>query len=51
MGKGQGLPVGIHNTFPNTEAQFIGNGKHYLQEDQPDAIGKAIADWYLRISS
>ncbi len=24
---------------------FIGKGKHYLQEDSPDAIGQAISSW------
>lgn len=32
----------------NIETAYIGNGLHYLQEDQPYAIGRAIADWHRR---
>jgi len=32
----------------NLETVFIGQGLHYIQEDQPDAIGLAIADWLRR---
>jgi len=30
------------------EIAAIGRGIHYLQEDQPEAIGRALADWYQR---
>lgn len=30
------------------ETAFIGQGLHFIQEDQPDAIGRAIADWLRR---
>jgi haloalkane dehalogenase len=30
------------------ETAFIGRGLHFIQEDQPDAIGRAIADWLRR---
>ena len=33
----------------NMESAYIGAGLHYVQEDQPYAIGRAIADWYRRI--
>lgn len=33
----------------NIETVFVGEGLHYLQEDQPEAIGRAIADWYRRL--
>ena len=33
----------------NIETVYIGRGLHYVQEDQPYAIGRAIADWYRRI--
>lgn len=33
----------------NIETVYIGAGFHYVQEDQPYAIGKAISDWYRRI--
>ncbi len=32
--------------YPNTEARFVGFGVHYLQEDEPESIGRNIADWY-----
>ncbi len=32
----------------NLETAFIGQGLHFIQEDQPDAIGLAIADWLRR---
>ncbi len=34
--------------LPRTETANIGGGLHYLQEDQPRAIGAAIADWMER---
>lgn len=34
--------------YPNLEAQFVGYGAHYIQEDNPQAIGLGIADWYRR---
>lgn len=33
----------------NIETVFIGGGLHYVQEDEPYAIGRAIADFYRRI--
>ncbi|MCY6382631.1 haloalkane dehalogenase [Hoeflea prorocentri] len=33
----------------NIETVYIGHGLHYVQEDQPYAIGRAIADWYRRL--
>lgn len=35
----------------NIETVYIGAGLHYVQEDQPYAIGRAIADWYRRLES
>ena len=32
----------------NIETAYIGHGLHFVQEDQPVAIGRAIADWYRR---
>jgi len=34
----------------NIQISYIGNGIHYVQEDQPYAIGRAIHDWYRRIN-
>ena len=30
------------------ETAFVGEGLHFIQEDQPDAIGRAVADWLRR---
>jgi len=32
----------------NHETAFVGIGLHFLQEDQPEAVGRAIGDWYRR---
>ncbi len=34
--------------YPNLEAQFVGYGAHYIQEDNPRAISLGIVDWYRR---
>jgi len=33
----------------NIETAFVGPGLHYIQEDQPEAVGRAIADWLRRL--
>ena len=33
----------------NLQSTFIGAGRHYVQEDQPEMIGRALADWRRRI--
>ena len=33
----------------NIETVYVGTGLHYLQEDQPYAIGRAISDFYRRL--
>lgn len=35
----------IQERVQGLDAVFIGKGKHYLQEDAPDAIGQAISSW------
>jgi haloalkane dehalogenase len=37
-------------TFPNQQEVTV-PGSHFLQEDSPDEIGRAIADWYGRLSN
>jgi haloalkane dehalogenase len=32
----------------NLETAYIGQGLHFIQEDQPAAIGRALADWLRR---
>lgn len=34
--------------FPNLETHFLGVGYHFVQEDHPHRIGRAITDWYRR---
>ena len=34
--------------LPNLETHYLGVGLHYLQEDYPEEIGRAIADWMRR---
>lgn len=35
------------NSFPKLTTSYIGKGKHYIQEDQPENIGEAIKQWFL----
>lgn len=32
--------------LPNLTMVYVGKGLHYLQEDHPDKIGKALREWY-----
>ncbi len=32
----------------NIEAIFVGYGRHYIQEDEPEMIGRNIVNWYQR---
>jgi haloalkane dehalogenase len=32
-------------SWPN-QAEVTVEGSHFIQEDSPEAIGRAIADWY-----
>lgn len=36
------------NLIGDLETVFVGQGLHFIQEDQPDAIGRAISDWLRR---
>ena len=33
------------SNFPTLTVKAMGKGNHFVQEDQPEAIGKAIAGW------
>ncbi|NOU58363.1 haloalkane dehalogenase [Marinifilum sp. JC070] len=35
----------LRKNMKNTDFVYIGEGIHFVQEDQPDNIGKAIANW------
>jgi haloalkane dehalogenase len=39
----------LEAALPAVERVDIGKGKHYVQEDQPDAIGRALDDWLGRL--
>ena len=39
----------IQREFPHTDSVFVGKGRHYIQEDHPHEIGRAIAAWYLKL--
>lgn len=34
--------------YRNVETQFVGYGTHYIQEDNPQAIGRGIVEWHRR---
>ena len=36
------------SNIKNIETNFVGQGFHFIQEDQPEAIGRAIRDWLRR---
>lgn len=35
--------------YQNLETQFVGYGYHFIQEDNPEAIGRGVADWMRRL--
>ena len=35
----------IPGTMNNVQTRFVGAGIHYIQEDQPEVIGRNISDW------
>ena len=37
--------------FRNIETQFVGYGRHFIQEDNPEAIGPGILDRYRRLET
>lgn len=38
----------LAKNYRNIETQFIGYGRHFIQEDNPEAIGRGIVDWHRR---
>ena len=38
----------VARNFPKIETQFVGYGTHFIQEDNPQAIGRGIVDWHRR---
>jgi haloalkane dehalogenase len=47
------LPVDLVDWYvenlKDVETVYLGRGLHFLQEDHPDAIGRAVNDWLRRI--
>lgn len=39
----------LQKTLKNLETVFLGSGGHFVQEDYPDEIGKALAEWLMRV--
>ena len=39
----------LKQDLPSLDAVYVGKGKHYLQEDHPHEIGKALREWALRL--
>jgi len=37
------------NNIKHLESNFVGQGFHFIQEDQPKAVGLAISDWMRRL--
>lgn len=35
----------IAANYSNVETRYIGAGLHYIQEDQPESVGRNISDW------
>jgi haloalkane dehalogenase len=33
----------------SVETAWVGHGIHFLQEDNPEAIGRAVAEWLRRV--
>ena len=38
----------MRDNYRNVEIDFIGYGGHYIQEDNPQAIGRGIVEWHRR---
>ena len=39
----------IKNNFSNTKMIDIGEGRHFIQEDNPHLIGSELAKWYTEL--
>lgn len=39
----------VRNSFPNIKMVDVGEGKHFIQEDNPHGVGNAISQWYREI--
>lgn len=48
-GNADRVPSEMVKRVKNIQSTFVGMARHYLQEDQPEVIGRAIADWRRRL--
>lgn len=39
----------LRQTLTNYETVYVGKGLHFIQEDHPEAIGRAVSDWVRRL--
>lgn len=39
----------VQKNMKNVDAVYVGEGLHFIQEDNPDAIGEAISSWYQKL--
>ena len=46
---GQDMADWCRNRLPNLIVSNCGEGLHFVQEDSPDEVGTAIANWYIRL--
>ncbi len=44
------LVEALSGMLSNYETAYVGRGLHFIQEDHPEAIGRALADWYRRLA-
>ena len=38
----------MRDNYSNVEIDFVGDGSHYIQEDNPQAIGRGLIEWHRR---
>jgi haloalkane dehalogenase len=43
------LVAELEAALPNLTSVAVGKGRHYIQEDQPDAIGRALSAWLNQV--
>jgi len=46
---GEAFVASMIERVRNVQTAFVGEGRHYIQEDQPEMIGRTVADWRRRI--
>ncbi|MCP4422291.1 MAG: haloalkane dehalogenase, partial [Chloroflexi bacterium] len=42
--------VWVKKTFPNIASFDLGEGIHFVQEDNPHFIGEKLAEWYAKLN-